>query len=175
MQYKEYIKYCGANNIETLYERWQEWQTTCIACISSFMKEMQIMLFRSVLTLLCISHALLGLKDNEKTVVFLHGNPTSSYLWRNVIPQVTGIARCIAPDLIGMGKSQKLPGCKYMFDDHFKYLDGFLKTMDLPSKVRGSLQAAQSLDQNINRTATSNVINIDSTFKSFGFGAHLYV
>ena len=44
---------------------------------------------------------------HDDTVVFLHGNPTSSYLWRNVIPHVEGIARCIAPDLIGMGQSGK--------------------------------------------------------------------
>jgi haloalkane dehalogenase len=41
-------------------------------------------------------------------IVFLHGNPTSSYLWRNVIPEVVGRGRCIAPDLIGMGDSQKI-------------------------------------------------------------------
>jgi haloalkane dehalogenase len=42
-------------------------------------------------------------------IVFLHGNPTSSYLWRNVIPHVLELGRCIAPDLIGMGDSEKLP------------------------------------------------------------------
>jgi haloalkane dehalogenase len=42
------------------------------------------------------------------SVVFLHGNPTSSYLWRNIIPHVAKNARCIAPDLIGMGDSDKL-------------------------------------------------------------------
>ncbi len=42
-------------------------------------------------------------------IVFLHGNPTSSYIWRNIIPHVQELGRCIAPDLIGMGDSQKLP------------------------------------------------------------------
>ncbi len=42
-------------------------------------------------------------------IVFLHGNPTSSYVWRNVIPYLQGLGRCIAPDLIGMGDSEKLP------------------------------------------------------------------
>jgi len=42
-------------------------------------------------------------------IVFLHGNPTSSYLWRNIIPHLEGLGRCIAPDLIGMGDSEKLP------------------------------------------------------------------
>ena len=47
-------------------------------------------------------------------VLFLHGNPTSSYVWRNIIPYVTPLARCIAPDLIGMGKSEK-PDIGYRF------------------------------------------------------------
>ena len=51
-------------------------------------------------------------------VVFLHGNPTSSYLWRNIIAQVEGGARCLAPDLIGMGDSGKNPAGSYRFVDH---------------------------------------------------------
>ncbi|MFP6638658.1 MAG: alpha/beta fold hydrolase, partial [Myxococcota bacterium] len=43
-------------------------------------------------------------------ILFLHGNPTSSFLWRNVIPHLESLGRCIAPDLIGMGDSDKLPG-----------------------------------------------------------------
>jgi len=58
-------------------------------------------------------------------VVFLHGNPTSSYLWRDVIPEVSGRARCLAPDLIGMGASGK-PEIGYRFDDHARYLDAWL-------------------------------------------------
>jgi haloalkane dehalogenase len=46
-------------------------------------------------------------------IVFLHGNPTSSYLWRNVLPYLEPIGRCIAPDLIGMGDSDKLPSLFY--------------------------------------------------------------
>ena len=56
-------------------------------------------------------------------VVFLHGNPTSSYLWRNIMPHVEPVARCIAPDLIGMGDSAKIPGSMYRFVDHRRYLD----------------------------------------------------
>jgi len=63
-------------------------------------------------------------------VLFLHGNPTSSYLWRNIIPYLTPIARCIAPDLIGMGKSDK-PDIEYRFFDHAKYIEGFIKKMGL--------------------------------------------
>jgi haloalkane dehalogenase len=62
-------------------------------------------------------------------MVFLHGNPTSSYLWRNITPHVEDQARCLAPDLIGMGDSDGLrhsgPG-RYRFIEHRKYLDGWL-------------------------------------------------
>ncbi|KAB2823009.1 MAG: alpha/beta fold hydrolase, partial [Candidatus Dadabacteria bacterium] len=61
-------------------------------------------------------------------VLFLHGNPTSSYLWRNIIPYVKPLARCIAPDLIGMGKSDK-PDIEYRFFDHAKYVEGFIEKM----------------------------------------------
>jgi haloalkane dehalogenase len=63
-------------------------------------------------------------------VLFLHGNPTSSYLWRNIIPYLTPLARCIAPDLIGMGKSDK-PNLKYRFFDHVKYIESFIELMKL--------------------------------------------
>jgi haloalkane dehalogenase len=63
-------------------------------------------------------------------IVFLHGNPTSSYLWRNIIPHLTGVGRCIAPDLIGMGRSDK-PELAYRFADHAHYVDGFLRALDL--------------------------------------------
>ncbi len=63
-------------------------------------------------------------------VLFLHGNPTSSYLWRNIIPYVTPLARCLAPDLIGMGKSDK-PDIDYRFIDHVKYVQGFIEKMGL--------------------------------------------
>jgi haloalkane dehalogenase len=61
-------------------------------------------------------------------VVFLHGNPTSSYLWRNVMPHVSAQARCLAPDLIGMGDSDKLPNAgpaTYRFVIHRQYLDAW--------------------------------------------------
>ena len=63
-------------------------------------------------------------------VLFLHGNPTSSYLWRNVIPHLSPLARCIAPDLIGMGKSDK-PDIEYHFFDHVRYVDGFIEALGL--------------------------------------------
>jgi haloalkane dehalogenase len=67
-------------------------------------------------------------------IVFLHGNPTSSYLWRNVIPHLSGQARCIAPDLIGMGKSDH-PDIPYRYDDQYRYLCGFMDELGLDSNV----------------------------------------
>ena len=55
---------------------------------------------------------------NGVPVVFTHGNPTSSYLWRNIIPHVRDIGRCLAPDLIGMGQSGNSPYYSYRFVDH---------------------------------------------------------
>ena len=59
-------------------------------------------------------------------VVFLHGNPTSSYLWRNVIPHVAALGRCLAPDLVGMGDSGRAPAGSYRFVDHARYLDAWV-------------------------------------------------
>jgi haloalkane dehalogenase len=63
-------------------------------------------------------------------ILFLHGNPTSSYLWRNIIPHVTPYARAIAPDLIGMGRSDK-PDIEYRFFDHVRYIEGFIEELGL--------------------------------------------
>ena len=63
-------------------------------------------------------------------ILFLHGNPSSSYLWRNIIPYVEDLGRVIAPDLIGMGKSDK-PDIPYRFLDHYRYLTGFIEALDL--------------------------------------------
>jgi len=71
-------------------------------------------------------------------VVFLHGNPTSSYLWRNVIPHVAGLGRCIVPDLVGMGDSGKLTPSgpdRYTFAEHRRYLDGLLDVLGVTEKV----------------------------------------
>ncbi len=63
-------------------------------------------------------------------IVFLHGNPTSSYLWRNVIPRLDAEGRCLAPDLIGMGQSGK-PAIDYRFVDHARYLDAWFEALAL--------------------------------------------
>jgi haloalkane dehalogenase len=62
--------------------------------------------------------------------LFLHGNPTSSYIWRNIIPHVAPAARCIAPDLIGFGQSGK-PEIEYRFADQVRYLDALIEALDL--------------------------------------------
>lgn len=68
-------------------------------------------------------------------IVFLHGNPTSSYLWRNVIPHLEEHGRCLAPDLIGMGQSGKNPAGSYRFVDHIRYLDAWFDALDLTENV----------------------------------------
>src|SRR5262245_41737246 len=71
-------------------------------------------------------------------IVLLHGNPTSSYLWRNVLPHLRRRGRCIAPDLIGMGDSDKLPDSgpgSYRFVEHRRYLDGLLEALDVHERV----------------------------------------
>lgn len=71
-------------------------------------------------------------------IVLLHGNPSSSYQWRNVIPYLMALGRCIAPDLIGMGDSAKLsesgPG-SYRFIEHRRYLDAFLEALGVDERV----------------------------------------
>lgn len=77
--------------------------------------------------------------EGPRTLLFLHGNPTSSYLWRNVIPHLEGLGRCIAPDLIGMGDSDKLPDSgpgRYTFAEHRRYLDALLLGLGLTAAGR---------------------------------------
>jgi haloalkane dehalogenase len=68
-------------------------------------------------------------------IVFLHGNPTSSYLWRNIIPHVEKLGRCLAPDLIGMGDSGKNPNGSYRFLDHSRYLDAWFDALSLKKNI----------------------------------------
>ena len=74
--------------------------------------------------------AYVDLGSGEPAFLFLHGNPTSSYLWRNVMPEVAGFGRCVALDLIGMGDSDKIehPGPDtYRFTTHRDFLWGFIE------------------------------------------------
>ena len=72
-------------------------------------------------------------------IVLIHGNPTSSYLWRNIIPRIDNLGRVIAPDLIGHGDSEKLPRSKgpdrYRFEVAFEYFDGLLNTIGANENV----------------------------------------
>src|SRR4051794_8869072 len=68
-------------------------------------------------------------------IVFLHGNPTSSYLWRNIIPYLSDLGRCLAPDMVGMGQSGKSPGKAYRFVDHARYLDAWFEALNITSNV----------------------------------------
>jgi haloalkane dehalogenase len=71
-------------------------------------------------------------------IVLLHGNPTSSYLWRNIIPHLSGLGRCVAPELIGMGDSDKLKNSgpdSYTFREHRKYLDTLLEEIGVTENV----------------------------------------
>lgn len=76
--------------------------------------------------------------DGRPSILFLHGNPTSSYLWRNIMPGLCDLGRCVAPDLIGMGRSDKItpsgPGT-YRFIDHRAHLDAFIEAADLGPRV----------------------------------------
>jgi haloalkane dehalogenase len=68
-------------------------------------------------------------------IVFLHGNPTSAYLWRNVIPHLAGLGRCLAPDLAGMGQSGKAPDGSYRFVDHARYVDEWFAAVGLVQRI----------------------------------------
>ena len=68
-------------------------------------------------------------------VVFLHGNPTWSYQWRNIIPYISSIRRCLAPDLVGMGWSGKSPSKAYRFVDQARYMDAWFEALQLTANV----------------------------------------
>ena len=71
-------------------------------------------------------------------IIFQHGNPTSSYLWRNILPQLQSLGRCIAMDLIGMGDSEKLKDAgsmTYSYATHKKYFDGFLDELGVKNNA----------------------------------------
>jgi len=72
---------------------------------------------------------------NGDPIILLHGNPTSSYLWRNVIPHLAGLGRVLAPDLVGFGASAKSPGGSYRFIDQVRYLDAWLDELKLNQNI----------------------------------------
>src|SRR5262245_11232847 len=71
-------------------------------------------------------------RSGAPVALFLHGNPTSSFIWRNIIPHVAPVAHCVAPDLIGFGQSGK-PAIEYRFADHVRYLDAFIANAGISS------------------------------------------
>ncbi|KAB2573354.1 putative haloalkane dehalogenase protein [Lasiodiplodia theobromae] len=80
-----------------------------------------------------------GLPTNTApTVIFLHGNPTSSYIYRNIVPHVSPIARCIVPDLVGFGDSGKMPSNAYYVRDHIRYFAAFMDAV-VPKKETDKL------------------------------------
>ena len=75
-------------------------------------------------------------QTHSHAAIFLHGQPTSSFLWRNVLPHVTPVARCIAPDFLGHGRTDKRANHSYRWvADHYKYLCALLDSLNLPSKI----------------------------------------
>lgn len=120
-------------------------------------------------------------------VVFLHGNPTSSYIWRDVIPHVAGERRCLAPDLIGMGDSGK-PDIPYRFSDHARYLDAWFDVVGLdrvvvvghdwggalamdwaarhPARVRGVAVIETSLRPMRSRELAPRVVDLFRSYRS---------
>ena len=77
-------------------------------------------------------------EGNGDTFLFLHGNPTSSYLWRNIAPHVEEMGRVVIPDLIGMGDSEKLDGIDnegYKYHGQYGYLTGLLDTLELGNDI----------------------------------------
>jgi haloalkane dehalogenase len=74
-------------------------------------------------------------KGDGDPIVFLHGNPTSAYLWRNIIPYAEDLGCCLAPDLVGMGQSKKAPTGAYRFLDHARYLDAWFDALHLSRNI----------------------------------------
>ena len=92
-------------------------------------------------------------------ILFLHGNPTSSYLWRNVMPYLVPQGRVIALDLIGMGKSEK-PDIEYIYDDHVRYVEGFIEALDLKNITFVIHDWGSALGLDISSRHEANVIGV---------------
>src|SRR5271163_3726498 len=116
-------------------------------------------------------------------IVFLHGNLTSSYLWRNVIPHVVGLGRILAPDLVGYGRSGKSPSQAYKYLDQVRYLDAWFEALNLTSSVTlvlhdwgsalGFHRAARFPDQ-IKAIAYMESIAMVRTWSDFGPAADIF-
>ncbi len=109
-------------------------------------------------------------------IVFLHGNPTSSYLWRNIIPHCESLGRCIAPDLIGMGDSQKLSPSgpdSYRFAEHRDYLNALLDHLGIDNNVTLVLHdwgSALGFDwANRHRAAVKGIVYMEAIVKTINW------
>ena len=115
--------------------------------------------------------------------MLLHGNPTSSYLWRNIIPHLSVLGRVLAPDLIGFGASSKSPNGSYKFVDQARYLDAWFDTLKLTARVSlvlhdwgmalGFFRAARSPNQ-IKAIAHIEAIAIVRNWADFGPAADVF-
>jgi haloalkane dehalogenase len=90
--------------------------------------------YRKRVTVLDTNMAYVDVGEGDP-IVFLHGNPTPSYLWRNIIPYLLPYGRCLAPDYVGMGNSGSAPDGNYRFVDHRRYLDAWFEAMGLTKNV----------------------------------------
>lgn len=90
--------------------------------------------YRRYVSVLDTNMAYVDVGDGDP-IVFLHGNPTPSYLWRNIIPQLVPLGRCLAPDYVGMGNSGPAPDGSYRFVDHSRYLDAWFDALGLTKNV----------------------------------------
>ena len=104
-----------------------------------------------------------------QTVLMIHGNPTSSYIWRNIIPYVTPHSRAIALDLIGMGDSGK-PNIAYRFNDHARYIEGFIKALNLQDVIIVAQDWGSALGLNYamhNQNNIKGIVLLEAMLKPF--------
>ncbi|MHA4811529.1 haloalkane dehalogenase [Flavitalea flava] len=90
--------------------------------------------YRKRITVLDTDMAFIDVGEGDP-IVFLHGNPTPSYLWRNIIPYCLPFGRCIAPDLVGMGNSGAMPDGSYRLVDHQRYLDAWFEGIGIKDNI----------------------------------------
>jgi haloalkane dehalogenase len=91
-------------------------------------------LYRKHITVIDTEMAYVDVGEGDP-IVFLHGNPTPSYLWRNIIPYLLPFGRCLAPDYVGMGNSGAAPDGGYRFVDHQRYLDAWFEALGIRNNV----------------------------------------
>lgn len=127
-----------------------------------------------------ISYVDLGEGD---PIVLLHGNVTSSYLWRNVVPYLNGLGRTLAPDLVGFGASAKSPGQSYKFADHVRYLDAWFDALKLTRNITlvlhdwGSalgFHRAARFPSHLSRIVHMDAITMARNWADFGPAAEMF-